>query len=228
MKKCLVLLCTFALIFGVLCACTKNEPVETSPGSSVEQNTSAQNGTAAEESKGTDKTDASSTEKEAESTPTDTTQSTAAEKEWLNFPAFDAEDIFGAKVSSEVFEKNKLTVVNVFTTWCGPCIEELPILAKLDRELDDIGFIGIVVDINEGDGINEGALRTAKELCNDSDADYPYIVADESLTEFCRDIYYVPTTYFVDSNGRIVGDTIVGANTAEEWKEVIENKLEML
>ena len=217
MKKILAIICALTLILSVFCACAKTDPDETVQGSTSQQST------APEKNTDTDKNEAPSTsEKE------NTTESTTSKEERTAFTSFDAEDIFGAKVSSKVFEENKLTVVNLFTTWCAPCVSELPELAKLDKELEDIGFIGIVLDINEGDGVSESALRYAKELCNDSGAEYPYLIPDESLVAFCRNIYNVPTTYFVDRDGKIVGDPIAGSNTASEWKEIIEQKLEML
>ena len=222
MKKILSLFCAFALILSVFCACAKKDPDKTVQGSTSQQST------APEKSTDTDKNEALSTSEKDESKKDSTTQSTTSKKERAAFPSFDAEDIFGAKVSSKVFEENKLTVVNLFTTWCAPCVSELPELAKLDNELSDIGFIGIVLDINEGDGVSESALRAAKDLCNDSGAEYPYLIPDESLVAFCRNIYNVPTTYFVDSDGKIVGDPIAGSNTASEWKEIIEQKLAML
>ena len=222
MKKILAIICALTLILSVFCACAKTDPDETVQGSTSQQSTSP------EKSTDTDKNEASSASEKDESKNESTTQSTTSKEERAAFQSFDAEDIFGAKVSSKVFEENKLTVVNLFTTWCAPCISELPELAKLDKELEDIGFIGIVLDINEGDGIVESAIRTAKDLCNDSGAEYPYLIPDESLVEFCRSIYSVPTTYFVDSNGKIVGDPVVGSNTASEWKEIIEQKLAML
>ena len=217
MKKILAIICALTLILSVFCACAKTDPDETVQGSTSQQST------APEKSTDTDKNEAPSTsEKE------NTTESTTSKEERTAFTSFDAEDIFGAKVSSKVFEENKLTVVNLFTTWCAPCVSELPELAKLDKELEDIGFIGIVLDINEGDGVSESALRYAKELCNDSGAEYPYLIPDESLVAFSRSIYNVPTTYFVDRDGKIVGDPIAGSNTASEWKEIIEQKLAML
>ena len=222
MKKILAIICALTLILSVFCACAKTDPDETVQGSTSQQSTSP------EKSTDTDKNEVSSTSEKDESKNDSTTQSTTSKEERAAFQSFDAEDIFGAKVSSKVFEENKLTVVNLFTTWCAPCISELPELAKLDKELEDIGFIGIVLDINEGDGIVESALRTAKDLCNDSGAEYPYLIPDESLVAFSRSIYNVPTTYFIDSNGKIVGDPVVGSNTASEWKEIIEQKLAML
>ena len=76
--------------------------------------------------------------------------------------------------------------------------------------------------------MNENALRTAKKLCTAADADYSYLITNDSLTEFCKNIYNVPVTYFVDSDGNIVGDPIVGVNSADSWKDIIEQKLAML
>ena len=63
--------------------------------------------------------------------------------------SFSTTDINGAPVDSSIFSEKKLTVVNVWGTFCGPCIEEMPELADWAREMgDDIQLIGIVGDIN--------------------------------------------------------------------------------
>lgn len=231
MKKALALLCSLALIFGVFCACAKNDPNE---GASSSSGQSTASSSAAAESKNStapaskeDGSAESSTESTNQTSTASTAVSTTSRESRLSFPSFDTEDIFGAKISSKVFSENKLTVVNVFTTWCEPCKLELPELAKLDKELEDVGFLGIVIDIDEGDGVNESALRTAKDLCNEYGAAYPYLITNGALTEFCREIYTVPTTYFVDKDGKIVGDPIVGPTSASMWKDFIEQKLEM-
>lgn len=41
-------------------------------------------------------------------------------------------------------------------------------------------------------------------------------------------IQAMPETFFVDSNGNIVGDTYSGAKSAKEWKQVIEKELEKI
>ena len=35
---------------------------------------------------------------------------------------------------------------------------------------------------------------------------------DESLLKFSSQFYYIPTTFFVDSEGKMIGDTIIGAD----------------
>ena len=41
-----------------------------------------------------------------------------------------------------------------------------------------------------------------------------------------NEIQALPETFFVDKNGKIVGDTYSGARNAKEWKKVIERELE--
>ncbi|MBQ4235421.1 MAG: TlpA family protein disulfide reductase, partial [Treponema sp.] len=39
---------------------------------------------------------------------------------------FTATDLNGRIVTSEIFEKNKVTMLNIWGTFCGPCIREMP------------------------------------------------------------------------------------------------------
>ncbi len=221
MKKTLIALCLSLLLLFALCACGENEPDTTSSQSQQTSESAENNSDGSTETADESKKEESTKESAEESEKTESTE--PVKKEYEAFPSFSTEDIFGKKVTSDVFSENELTVVNVFATWCEPCKRELPELAKLDGELDDVGFVGIVLDINEGDGIDENALKTAKQLCNDAEAEYPYLITDEALNAFCGEIYTVPVTYFVNRDGEIVGDPIFGANDAETWIEFINN-----
>ena len=236
MKKAIAVLCSLVLVLGVLCACQKDEPDATTESAANTTESSKTESTKDSSSESTskktnepssnkDETEKPSDEKTSESNTAGTTEKKTEKKA---FPSFEAEDIFGAKVSSKVFSKKKLTVVNVFATWGDSNEVGLEALSRLQKELKNVGFLGIVLDINEGDGVNENALRTAKKLCTAADADYSYLITNDSLTEFCKNIYNVPVTYFVDNDGNIVGDPIVGVNSADSWKDIIEQKLAML
>lgn len=48
--------------------------------------------------------------------------------------SFTATDFKGNPVTSEIFAKNKLTMVNIWGTFCGPCIREMPDLARINKE----------------------------------------------------------------------------------------------
>lgn len=223
MKKAIAVICSLILAFGVLSGC-KNAPTD----NTTENKTSSSEST--EKTSSGESSTESTTEKEEKTTDEKKTSQESTTKSNVKkaFPSFDAEDIFGAKVSSKIFSEKKLTVVNVFATWCSTNETDLSTFSKLEKELQNIGFVGIVLDINEGDGIDESALRSAKKLCTSADADYPYLITNDSLTEFCRSIFNLPVTYFVDGDGNIVGDPIVGSNSIETWKAFVEQKLAML
>ena len=66
---------------------------------------------------------------------------------------FEGHDIQGNTVSSDIFSDSKLTMVNVWATYCNPCLREMPGLGELAEEYDGSEFqiIGIVSDVIEGE-----------------------------------------------------------------------------
>ena len=64
----------------------------------------------------------------------------AADFERLQFETQDLEG--NACDSKELFALHDLTLVNIWATWCGPCIEEMPALEKIYQE-GEIGVVGI-------------------------------------------------------------------------------------
>jgi len=44
------------------------------------------------------------------------------------------------------FKEHDLTMVNIFTTWCTPCVEEMPDLEKLYQQMEEqgVGVVGVV------------------------------------------------------------------------------------
>lgn len=113
------------------------------------------------------------------------------------------------KISQDIFKKNDLTVVHVWGTYCGPCKEELGDYGKFSNELpDNIGLIGIVVDVYDGIDRN---LDTAQELLNDADASFTNIRISDDVYDVISFVRVVPSTFFVDSEGHIIGELIEGS-----------------
>ena len=75
---------------------------------------------------------------------------------------FSMEDVNGETYTQEMFADHDLTMINVFTTWCSPCIREIPDLEKLSKEMEDQGVqvVGIVLDVagnaDEASGREDG------------------------------------------------------------------------
>ena len=88
-------------------------------------------------------------------------------------------------------------VVNLWASWCKPCRDELPLLARADRELGDrVRLIGIDV----ADAAPEAALR----LAHQSGVTFPQLADPESKARAGLRVSGLPQTVFVDAQGRMV------------------------
>lgn len=138
------------------------------------------------------------------------------------FGHFDAKTLDGEEVTEEIFANADLTMVNIWGTFCGPCIEEMPYLGEISREYEEKGFqmVGVLCDVFEpGD-------ETALEIVNETKADYVHLVASEDLTEnVLQYVSSVPTTVFIDKDGYLVGEVYAGARDKTTWELIINQYL---
>lgn len=140
--------------------------------------------------------------------------------------AFSTVDLMGNPVDSNVFASGKLTLVNVWATFCSPCVEEIPYLAKLDKEIEGFQVLGVLGDAGSKDAADSANLELGKEILEKSGAAYASVLPDETLnTMLMPYITAYPTSFFVDQNGQIVGKAIVGSMGYDDWKMVIEEKM---
>ena len=140
---------------------------------------------------------------------------------------FSMEDVNGETYTQEMFADHDLTMINVFTTWCSPCIREIPDLEKLSKEMEDQGVqvVGIVLDVDGN--ADEETIEKAKLLAEKTGASYPFLIPDASyLNGRLAGISAVPETFFVDKEGNIVGETYSGSRSFEDWKGIVEKELE--
>lgn len=142
------------------------------------------------------------------------------------FPSFDGKDLDGKKANSKkLFSGNKVTVVNFWFTTCKPCVGELKDLEALNKKLAKKG--GEVVGVNaytlDGD---KSAIAEAKKLLEKKGISYKNIwfKSDSAAGKLTSGLYSFPTTYVIDSKGKVVGKPIVGSITSDEQKKEL-NKL---
>jgi len=136
---------------------------------------------------------------------------------------FKALDINEKEATSDVFKKADLTMVNIWATFCPPCLDELPALGRISKEYKDKKFqiIGIVADVRGKDN-----LDLAKEIIKKTNADFLHLLPSQDLINLkLKNVSAVPETIFVDKNGNIVGQSIVGSKSEAEWKKVIDQYL---
>ena len=150
------------------------------------------------------------------------------------FETLSLTDLDGNEVDSSVFEDYDLTMINIWATFCNPCLSEMPELAELSSEYaagdNNVQIIGICTDITdiEGQPVQEG-VDLAKQIVELTGASYRHLVPDADLMEFLmQEVAVVPTTYFVDSQGKVVGEATLGARDKASWQQEIDARLAML
>lgn len=139
--------------------------------------------------------------------------------------SFEATTVEGEEITSEIFADSKLTMLNVWATYCNPCLQEMPDLGEIAAAYDMAEFqmIGIVSDVAEGAA--EEDIEYVKDLIAQTNATYPNIILSESLyRNLVGAVEAVPTTFFVNSKGELLGYT-VGTQSKEAWEELINQIL---
>lgn len=136
--------------------------------------------------------------------------------------SFSAEDMDGNAVTEEIFSEYDLTMVNLWTTWCVYCIEEMPALQELYAQLpENVNMITVC-----GDAETEHEL--AQQILSDSGAQFTTIAANDELqSELLAYVTGFPTTVFVDSTGKAVGEPLMGMprDTVSGYMQEIEARL---
>ena len=156
-------------------------------------------------------------------------QEDLSEVEYGSFENFTTIDFDGKKVTEDIFEGKKLTMINIWATFCGPCINEMPDLERLSQEYADKDFqiIGIVCDVNytpDGTGYDADLYERALDIVEMTGVTYRNLLPSNSLDMIkLSEVYSVPETIFVDEDGEIVGTNYVGSRSYDNWKYIIDS-----
>jgi thiol-disulfide isomerase/thioredoxin len=144
------------------------------------------------------------------------------------FPAFSSRSLEGKTITESIFSGKKLTMVNIWTTWCPPCIGEMPDLGVLGRSMPEGSqLVGIILDVEDPETDSE-TIGNAKRILKRSRADFPQIFPVDEIAPVLDEVEAIPTTIFVDSQGKIVGSVLVGARSEKEYRSEVENILKSM
>jgi thiol-disulfide isomerase/thioredoxin len=113
--------------------------------------------------------------------------------------------------------KGKVVVVNFWATWCGPCKREIPDFTEVFKNYKNKGveIVGISLD--------QGGWDDVLPFLKTNSINYPIVIGSDKLASEFGDVQYIPTTFFVDKNGYIVGQQIGGMT-----KSQLESKIKSL
>jgi peroxiredoxin len=116
---------------------------------------------------------------------------------------------------SERIAQNKLTLVDFWASWCGPCRKENPVVKAAYEQFHELGFdvIGVSVDQNEADwleAVEEDQLPWTQVRDAENKASEAYL------------IYYIPSNFLFDQNGTMVAKGLRGEDLAAKLSELLE------
>ena len=122
--------------------------------------------------------------------------------------SFETTDLDGNPVNSkDLFAGSKVTMINLWATWCVACKKELSELNELAKEFEKNGcqIVGVCLDADE-----EGMDEVAKEILEQYGVEYLNLAPPEDVIELLPTVSF-PTSFFFDSEGRMVVEPVRGA-----------------
>lgn len=140
------------------------------------------------------------------------------------FSSFTAEDYDGDIIDETMLADYKITMINVWGTFCAPCKKEAPELAELNKEYADKGLqvIGIPVDSSRN------SAADAREVIDEVHADFRHLKVSASIKSFVLATEHLPYTIFINADGKQIGEAYSGAKSKEEWTQIINEILEFI
>ncbi len=154
-----------------------------------------------------------------------TTEQTSTAEELYQL-TFEASTIDGEAITSDILASSKLTMINVWATYCNPCLSEMPDLGEIAASYDSEQFqiLGIISDVSETS--TEKEIKNALNLIEQTKANYPHLLLNESLYQnLVGGIDSVPTTFFVRKQGEVLG-YVIGSRDKESWVNIIDELLQ--
>lgn len=162
------------------------------------------------------------TAKETRPETADTNGQAASSEDFDPDFVFETTDRDGNVWNEQSLSSNKLTMINFWEPWCGPCVREIPDLERLYEDYKDKGFVILGV---YGE---PGMENEVSDILDNGKVTYPVLHYTDEFDRFQTG--YVPTTVFIDSKGHIITmrdgtDSVIGSNTYAEWEAIINNYL---
>lgn len=129
----------------------------------------------------------------------------------------DLENAYGERFIRDDFT-GRVTLVNFWASWCGPCVDEIPALNRLREHMQDKPFELISINYAE-------TPQQIRQFLDMVKVDFPVLLDKDGSYSAKWNVLVYPATFVIAMDGNIV----YGVNGAIEWdsKEII-GKLEAL
>ena len=118
-------------------------------------------------------------------------------------------------VLSEIIAQNKLTLVDFWASWCGPCRRENPVVKAAYEQYHELGFDVIGVSVDQ----DEAAWLQAVE---EDQLPWTHVRDTENTVSEDYMIYYIPSNFLFDQDGNMVAKGLRGEDLAAKLAELLK------
>jgi peroxiredoxin len=126
-------------------------------------------------------------------------------------PDFELTSLDGKRVKLSDY-RGKAVLLNFWATWCSPCKVEMPWFVDLQKKYGNDGLVvvGIAMDDTETDKI--------AQFASEMGVNYPVLLGTDKVSEQYGNVEYLPTSFYINRQGRIVGKGtgLLGRGEVEE------------
>ncbi|WP_185970989.1 TlpA family protein disulfide reductase [Alkalicoccobacillus porphyridii] len=109
-------------------------------------------------------------------------------------------DRYQGEAADVLPDDNQVTIMNIWATWCEPCVRELPDLLELDNDYRDSGLAVITVNAQK----YERVVEHTEEFIQEQNLTLPVFLDSEAELFQLYQIRGMPTTLVIDHEGIIV------------------------
>jgi peroxiredoxin len=110
--------------------------------------------------------------------------------------------------------RGKVVLINFWATWCPPCRQEMPSMQRVWEKFRDRGFVILALDVGEDD-------ETILPFVMEHDLDFPVLLDQDSKVVKKWPVRGLPTSFLLDTKGRLVYRAIGG----REWDDSAFEKI---
>lgn len=110
-------------------------------------------------------------------------------------PDFSLPDQSGTTVSLSQFD-GQVVLINFWASWCGPCREEMPLLAELHQRYESLGFTMLGINVEEDSTDADRFLRSVP-------VSFPILYDRENSVSKLYDVIAMPSTILIGRDGRV-------------------------
>lgn len=98
--------------------------------------------------------------------------------------------------------KGKIVILNFWTSWCGPCKEEMPHMQSFAEKHPDIAMLAVnLTSMDLG-------MDAVKQFVHDFGLTFPILLDEADVVGQQYSILTIPTSYIIDTEGRIFKEVI--------------------